>query len=240
MTGLDYIKDAFALLGVYSPGQDIPAAHAQTALRQINRMLGTWSADIDSVYSETQDTLVLTPGDASYTVGPTGDLVTSKPLNLLEAHIHDSAGIDHSLRVVPFREYQEIILKTSPSTIPQVISWNPTNPNVSILLWPVPNTNYTLYITSEKALASVTLAGEYVVPDGYDDAIVWNLAVLLAPVYGRQDAIGNMQDHASIAGQAYTKYKGILVSNISIAGVGLDPLMPLQQNTTLRNWRYDD
>ena len=239
MTGLDYIKDAFALIGVYSPGQDIPSGRADNALRQANRMLEGWSAKLSGVFSETQDSLALVSGTASYIIGPGGTPTTTKPLNLLEAHVRGSDLIDHPLRPIPFREYQDISFKTTQSDFPQYIAWNPTNPNVTIYLWPIPTSGLTLYITSQKVLASMTLAGEYAAPAGYSDAIVWNLAILLAPVYGRQDAIGNMNDHASIAGQAAEMYKQVLISNMSVAGVGLDPMLPTNGNYVVRDWRSD-
>ena len=239
MTGLDYVVAALEILGVYTPGETLSDADANSVLNQGNRMLDSWSADLEAVYAETQEDFTLTSSDESYTIGPTGDFVTVRPLSVLRAYTRDTDGSDHKMSIVSNREYQDIILKESGDSIPRVMSYNPTNPNGTILFYPPPDLGYEFRITSLKPLASMTLAGSYVVPPGYDDTIVWNMAVLNAPKFGKAGMIGSALDKTSIAGIANHKYKALLISNLSTTTPEVDPAMPYS-NGVIRSWQSDD
>jgi hypothetical protein len=240
MTGLDYVKAVLELIGVYAPGESVSDGDSNSTLNTLNRMLDTWSADLDGVFSETVETFAVTSSDESYTIGPTGDFVTSRPIEILRAKLRDAQGIDHDMRQMPFAEYEDIILKEPGDSLSKVFAYNPTNPDGTILIWPPPDTNYSLRITSRKALASMTLAAEYAVPPGYQDAIVWAGAVLAAPVYGRIGYVGSPMDKGSIAGIAHSKFRGIITANMSIQGVNIDPAIPFAEDGYIRDWRYDN
>ena len=57
-------------------------------------------------------------------------------------------------------------------------------PSASINLYPIPSQNYILYILSEKPLSPLSSLDAVVTfPDGWELAIVYNLAMMLYPEY---------------------------------------------------------
>jgi len=240
MTGLEYITGALQLIGVYQDGEAVPPASSTIGLKWLKAMLGTWSSDLDTIYASVLDTFTLTASDGEYTLGPTGDFVTtSRPNHFLRAKVRDTQNIDHDLVIRPLREYEDFLLKEPGDSLPQFFGYNMTHPNIEVRIWPPPDTADTLRLTSFQDLATATLASEYSVPPGYDNAIQWNLAVILAPVFSKSAALGNPQNPTSIAGMALSLYRGLTIANMRTEGVNLDPMAP-GGDYILRSWRSDE
>lgn len=238
MTGLEYIKGALEILGVYSPDNDLEDSDGNLGLRFLNAMLDGWTADVGPVYAETQESFALTTAKIQYTIGPTGDFVTTRPVNMIRASIRDAQDVDHKLDLQPNSEYQDFALKDPGSSLSWALGYNMTFPNVTLLFYPPPDSSYSLRLTSYKALSAATLASTYSVPPGYDESIIWNLAVRLAPTYGRGNLIGSATDSTSISGQAAAMYRRVLLTNLEPTGVNLDPMQPGNE-PILRSWRTD-
>lgn len=237
MTGLDYVTAVMEVLGIYDIGEGVNGSDSAGILRQINRMLDTWSSDLGTVYAETTESFTLTSGNESYTLGSTGTLSTTRPVEILAAHIRDTDDSDHELDVIPNREFQDILAKDDGDTRPRVMAYNPTNPNATITFYPIPDSNYTFRLTSLKPLASMTLAAEWAAPPGFQDAIVWNAAVKCGPTY--EVNVGNILDRASIAGQAYTLYQNLTIAFTDVVQRDGDPALPTKSGN-IRSWQSDD
>jgi hypothetical protein len=84
-------------------------------------------------------------------------------------------------------EWQQTRIKAVPSTIPRQIYINEGWPYTTCSLWPVPsdgNVDVALYLPVAVTGFS-DLTTEYTFPPGYADALRYQLAVRLAPEYGR-------------------------------------------------------
>lgn len=188
-TALNLITDAFAEARVYSPGESIPADKSAAALRKLNRMMDAWSVENFLIYSQTEETLTLTASQASYTIGESGspDFDTVRPEEILTGtFIRRTATLDEPLVVKSFEEYR---LRRDKSTggVPWWISYNPTYPNGTLVLWWAPDSTYALHLISLKALGQFsTLSTTVSLPLGYEYAIVYNLALELGPTYGKK------------------------------------------------------
>jgi hypothetical protein len=67
-----------------------------------------------------------------------------------------------------------------------MITFDNAFPLATIRLYPVPDQNYTLFIQSEKELAQFTLDQVVSLPAGWERALIYNLAIELAPEYGQE------------------------------------------------------
>ncbi|KKL11993.1 hypothetical protein LCGC14_2540210 [marine sediment metagenome] len=188
-TALNLITDAFEEARVYSPGESIPNAKSAAALRKLNRMLESWSNENFLLHFQTEETLTLTAGQASYTIGTSGspDFNTVRPLEILKGtFIRRTSTLDEPLAVKSFEEYRLRRDKASGS-VPWWISYNPTYPNGQLVLWWSPDSAYALHLLSLKALTNFSdLTTTVSLPPGYESAIVYNLGLELGPVYGKK------------------------------------------------------
>lgn len=181
-TVLDVIKRAYRLIGVYSIGETPSADETADGLAALNSMLAGWSNEKLMVYAVSQDVITLTPGQASFTIGPTGNTVSVRPQDIDSATNLVWNGVTYPLYPATLQEYQSIRIKALQSTLPSVIRLEPTFPNATVYLYPVPMLAMTLNLFSWKPITGFTSVTDTVsLPPGYEEAITFNLACDLAP-----------------------------------------------------------
>jgi hypothetical protein len=89
------------------------------------------------------------------------------------------------LKILTLEEYAEIGSKTLDSSIPQAVYFDGAFPNVGVEFYPVPSAAEHAVFYSLKPFSVLTLSTELSYPPGYEKAIRYNLAMDLAPEYGR-------------------------------------------------------
>jgi hypothetical protein len=178
MTGLEFIKGAMRLVHALASGEEPEAAEANDALQIANDMLDGWAARRLVVYHFQTETLAWPAAAASRTIGAGGQLNTSRPLRIEAANWVDAAGISVPLAPMTTAEYQAILLKSLPG-IPERIFLDSTFPLASLYLFPVPAAAGTLNLTTWKKFSAMTLAGQYLLPEGYNELIRYQLALRL-------------------------------------------------------------
>ena len=197
MTGLDLVKAALRIIGVKDPDEAPTGSESATALASINRMISSWANERLMIYNVSEDTHTLVAGTASYTIGSSGDINTTRPQWIETAFIRDSTqtpAYDRPLRIINNREYSEIPTKGLSSSYPSDMYVNAGYPLMTLVLYPTPSTAHTLVIRSAKELTQIaSLATALSLPNGYEDALVWNSAVQLAPEYGKQPDVVTIQ-----------------------------------------------
>jgi len=187
-TKLDIIKDALAKIGVFSDAMPLSSPDAENASREFDRMMGMWSNSRLLIYQENVYTFSLTAGQSTRTVGPTGQWVTtSRPMRIERANRVYLQGdpVEVPMQIYTYDQWAGIPVKTV--TGPPVLVWpNMTVPDITLNFYMVPDQAYdvTLYIT-QALTAPTTLFTSLVVPPGYEDVIVNNLAVRCAPAFDR-------------------------------------------------------
>ena len=88
--------------------------------------------------------------------------------------------------------YQGISDKDT-QTIPYWLNYTAGFPSATINLYPTPATAYTLYLTSNKVLSTLTLSTTISLPPGWKRALIYSLAVEIAPEYGQPLTPGLVQ-----------------------------------------------
>lgn len=173
--------------GIWAPGETPEASETADALLRLQLMLRSWAGSSIMVYCLIREDLTLTASKGEYTIGNTGspDFNTVRPHRIDNAYVRDANNIDYPVKVIDSGRYARIGSKNTEG-IPEVLYYNPEYPLGKIFLAYVPNLAYTLHLDSRKPFTELTkLTDDLDFPPEYDDPIMWNLALRLAPAYGR-------------------------------------------------------
>jgi len=196
-TARDMIIKSLKLIGVGAEGEVPSFEMINDALDSLNLMLSLWGARGLMTLAEIQENFPLVASQASYTMGVTSlalvtDFNTIKPSRIISAFIRDASGNDTPLNLITHGQYNDIAIKTTEGQ-PDSMSQNPgatqqTNRVTTLSFYPVPDTvgTYTVYLFSEKPFTLITTLDDIITMDDiYKAAIIPNLALLIAPEYGR-------------------------------------------------------
>lgn len=191
-TAGDQINGALRLLGVLAEGETPSAETSQDGLSALNQMIDSWSTERLAVYS-TQDQILTWPaGQSKRTLGPSGDLVGERPVQLEDStYFRDpTTGVSYGLKLINQKQYNGIAVKTVTSTYPQVVFVNMTLPNIELYVFPVPLRDLEFHFISVSQLTQpATLATTLSFPPGYLRAFRYCLACEMAPEFGVEPSL---------------------------------------------------
>jgi hypothetical protein len=186
-TAAELIEGSLRLLGVLAEGEQPSVAVMQDSIMAMNQMIQSWDTERLSVFS-TQDQVFTWPAyTMSRTLGPTGDFVGNRPIEVDDAtYFKDpSSGLSFGVKLINQQQYDGIAFKTVTSTYPQVLWVNNTFPDIEMTIYPVPIKALEWHIISVETLNEVSsVATDMYFPPGYLRAFRYNLACELAPEFG--------------------------------------------------------
>ena len=186
-TAGELIKGSLRLIGMLAEGEEPSASVMQDAIMAMNQMIQSWDTERLSVFS-TQDQVFTWPAyTASRSIGPTGDFVGNRPIEVDDAtYFKDpSSGLSFGVKLINQQQYDGIAFKTVTSTYPQVLWVNNTFPDMELTIYPVPIKALEWHIISVDQLTEVdSVATDIYFPPGYLRAFRFNLAMELAPEFG--------------------------------------------------------
>lgn len=182
-TARDIITKALQKIGAVTKSETVSADEANDGLSALNALISSWSNESLLVYGRSWETFNLTSGDGEYTIGPAADFNTTRPVSIAAAYVSRD-GTDYPLQVISDENYASIVSKDDQGT-PDVLNFDNGYPTAKIRLYPVPDTSYTLFILSEKPQTALGLDDTISLPAGWERALIYNLAVEVAPEYGQ-------------------------------------------------------
>lgn len=195
-TALSIITSAMQKAGIITKNESPSSDEASDALVALNDLLSSWSTESTSIVAPTLEDFPFT-GATSYTIGVGGDFNTTQPVQIIRAYARNGT-LDYDMTQITQENYTEISLK-SLTGVPDLFTYDNAYPLGTLKFYPVPLSDYRLYILSEKPITAFsTLSTDISLPAGWRRALVYNLAIDLAPEYGQ--AISG--DTAGIARQA--------------------------------------
>jgi len=188
-TALDIINLSLKEAGVIGVGQTPGAEDVNDALTLLNAMMAQWNRRRWIVY-HLIDVTCLGTGNLSYTVGPGGDFNVARPDRIQAAFFRQlinqppANNVDYPLVPIWSREeYNQIALK-SLASFPQVYFYDSGFPLGEVFIWPVPNNQYEIHLTLKDTLQTFSGLNDVVnLPPEYEEALHYNLAVRLRPLY---------------------------------------------------------
>jgi len=180
----EIIKDALILIGGIEDDETPTANQLQYAMRMLNRMAKAWSKKGLKAWVWKEATLNLVIDQPSYTLGPaTSDLVINRPLEIANARrLVD--GIETEITIRSRQEYMNQPEKDTSSGEPVYVYYDPQLTHGVLYVWPAPiaanqiNFSYKSYIEDFDSLANTPYF-----PTEWLEAIVYNLALRLMPMY---------------------------------------------------------
>jgi hypothetical protein len=180
-TAGDLITAAVQKIGIDNPSP----AQTASALISRNNLISLEGADFMPPYL-VSETLTLTVGDAEYTIGPSGDLDTVRPIKIESCYLRNSANQDFPVRCMSGKDYSEIYTKNTEG-IPNKIYFISEYPLAKIKFNYEPNEAYTAYFEFWKNFTEfATTATSVTLPNEYKEYLVYNLAVSVAEDWDRK------------------------------------------------------
>lgn len=183
----ELIKGALRLIGQLAEGEEPSADTMQDSIMAMNQMIQSWNTERLSVFG-TQDQIFIWPAyTMTRTIGPTGDFVGQRPIEIDDAtYFKDpQSGLSFGVKMINQQQYDGIAFKTVTSTYPQVLWVNNSFPDMTMTIYPVPIKDLEWHIISVETLNEVSsVATDMYFPPGYLRAFRYNLAMELAPEFG--------------------------------------------------------
>ena len=199
MTVLDLIKRSLRLLGAINIGDQPTGEESADALAALNGMVEAWATERLMMYTTARNLYPLVAGQQVYTIGPSGaDWTAPRPMyidtaGLIVSNADPTQVLERPLKVLRTdKEWARIRMKAIPSTLPTHLYYDhffnssPAGAG-NIALWPVPSAVYQVALYTPLAISQFTAITQTLsLPPGYYRALVYNLAIELAPEFDRE------------------------------------------------------
>jgi hypothetical protein len=174
------LKRSLIVAGILTKNEAMSSSEAEDANDTLNAMLSNFSNESMLITARTEESFTLT-GAAKYTIGTGGNFNTTRPIAIVSAYVRNG-GIDYPLEIISDTNYNSIQDKST-SGLPDKLFYDGAYPLGNITLSPVPIAGYTLTLLSEKPMATLGLDDEFSFPAGWEEMIVYNLALRLCLEY---------------------------------------------------------
>lgn len=183
-TAYDLIIRSMKLAKVIAAGETPTAEEATDALATLNDCLENWDTEPLSLWSTSNFVGATVAGQAFYTIGPGGNLDTTRPSQINGAFVTYS-GVDFQVKPVAQLEFNQISLKTYQQPLPEKLLYVNDFPLGKITLWPVPSMGIPLTLSFDRVLTQIpALSTTINYPPGAAKALRYTLAVELAVEFG--------------------------------------------------------
>lgn len=176
------IQDAFIAAGVIGFDQTLSADEQSYGLRLLQRMLDSMSNERQMVYMNDGETFTMVPGQQSY---DTSLLPNGRPVAISAMRVTLN-NIDYPVEQIDQLEWNAISYKGT-TAIPRKFYYDDVYPNATMFFYPKPYAAFvvTLY-TQRQLMKNITWVSTLYMPLGYAAMIVANLAVEIAPKFGKK------------------------------------------------------
>ena len=222
MTGLALISGALTQLGVLAAGETLASADAVEGLERLNDWIDSLGTERLTIYKLLRTEKALASGTASYTLGSGGAINIVRPVWLQDAGLilDNTAAVpeERPITVLTDDTWARLPNKTQSGIAESVYcNFDYAAGLALVSVYPVPDTaTTTLVLYTPVALTEFAdLTTDYTFPPGYRRFLRTNLALELAPEYGRA------LDPALIQ-QAIESKAQIKRANLRLSGLRLD------------------
>jgi len=188
--GQGILYPALRKAGVTLGPQRTPSpAQFQDAIDELNRLSASLNCDRLFIYSIARSEYPLNPPKATYTIGisndpaATVDFAAQRPQMIERANIIVQAGTQpYPLEIVTDLQWADVGAPVAPGTIPELLYNDRAYPVSTLYLYGQPATGQSLELFTWARVPEFQSTTDVVLfPQQYEDALVLNLAVRLAP-----------------------------------------------------------
>jgi len=191
MTANDLIASALRLIGVLASGESPSQAESADALLILQQMLDSWIAERMMIFTLTITEFPLIAGQQTYTLGSGGNFNMARPARIERMGIvsfnNVAQPLELPLEMLTDQGWAAIPVKLITSSLPQMVYDDGAFPLRNLSFWCIPNVPVSVRIYAWQALSQFPdNFTDVTFPPAYLKAIRYNLAVDLAPEFGRQ------------------------------------------------------
>jgi hypothetical protein len=181
------IGDALGLLGVVDPVEALEAEDTALGLRTLNRRISTTNADGLMLVAAAFQSVALTGGDGTVTIGLLGDVAVTRPNRIELGAYLQSGDASYPLDQLNREQWGQVSSKAQ-TGMPRYFNYESGTAALGTLkFWPVPDGSYTAHLPIKTRLSSFAAAStSYELADAVEEYLVTSLAIDLAPNYGRE------------------------------------------------------
>jgi hypothetical protein len=180
------INAALRKLGVIAEGQAASVNQLLTGAEALNSLIKYMITKGMPIWKTIGYTFTTAANKSIYTIGATGDLITPTPLKVIQAYRVENAGANNIPMTVENLYDYNLLPITATSGEPIKLYYQPLRTTGKLSLWPTPSdANTTITMFYQTAFEDVVNGTDEVdFPSYWTDALVYNLALRLAPEYG--------------------------------------------------------
>lgn len=186
MTVQQLINQVLRKIGVLAAGESPSTDESADALAALNQMLNEWNTLRAAIYTMKSQAFATVGAQASYSMGAGGNFNVARPVKIERATITVATGYTAPVEIIGSAAYAEIVQKAL-AGVPEKLYPDYAFPLCNLALWPVPSGTpaLTLWWWQPLITADLVLTDTVSYPPAYEQALVYNLAVVLASEYGR-------------------------------------------------------
>lgn len=189
-TAQTIIHSALMRLGVVASGENATTTELEDALAILNNLLDEWKTYQLYLYGSSRTTYTLTANTGAYTLGTGQTLNQVKPLwvdAVSVLPVTTGTAYELPLHLYDPGEYDRISMKTLTNTYPEAVDIAVNAETLTLTFYPVPTTacQIAVYVPTDPLDQITALSTDVVVPAGYRNALIFNLAQDLAEPFGR-------------------------------------------------------
>lgn len=238
MQAVNLISSAFRLIGVLASGETASGAEAVDALSTLNDMIDEWQNESLMIFTRTRNVFSLVSGTQTYTLGPGGTFsLDPRPVRIDNATIinlsNPAMPLELPLQLYTTDQWAGVPVKNIQSALPLAVYDDEGFPLRNLSYYPIPNTTVQSALYTWTALSRFAdLVTDYTFPPGYAKAIRFNLALDLAPEYGRPIP-------ADVAVQALSSKGRIKAINAPLVDLAVDAALLGPPGNRVYNWLSD-
>lgn len=190
ISGRSLIKSSLRLIGALGSEETPTGGEEQDAKLVLNMLIDEWETLPLTMLANTRNVFDLTANDGTYTIGPSGDFVLARPADIDTITVLYTADTPdrESAPLAKFTKamWQALPDKLSTGTEPIGFYYEPTDPDGTLYLYPIPDNatnDLVVYVkTALEQLADLDITVTF--PPAYAKALRYNLAVELLPEFG--------------------------------------------------------
>lgn len=219
VSALDVISDAMKELGVLAANEFPQASEAQWGLTKLQRIIDRYNARLPMIYNVNFTLFTLPAGNNPFFIGPGAPMdANQRPVSIpsIGLILAGTPGVEIPLTPRDDQWWANNRIKNLTSTIPTDYYYSPdweiqTDGSAwgKLYFWPEPTASHQISLESRQVLTEFqAITDDFTMPPGYWDLIVYELAISLAPSYGKTP------DQILLAGRQ-AALKAVQVNNIT-------------------------
>lgn len=186
-TARDLITRSMRLCHILDSGEEPTADEANDALTALNDLLDFMSIPGLFIYASRKDDVSWTGGQQTRTIGASGNFNITRPTRIEDStYFTSESGEDYPLQILRTTQaYTAILDKTTQSGMPEYLYYEPSYPQGTLFIWPVPSSTLTIHLYSQEQLEqAASLSATISFPPGYKELLTAELSARLCPEFG--------------------------------------------------------